>query len=241
VYLIGEALEEQDERGRWVKDDDFLLLLNSHYEAIRFTLPWKGNSELVLDSALSEEGGNGRPCMGPTYLLQGRSLALLTQRRQAGQVAVPLLRRRYFMPVGAQLLEGGRIRFRLWAPLAERVEVSLEEPGGTVHLPMEAREAADGGEGSGLVRIEHRSGQGGRSLPVPDRRRRRIPGSGFAFWAYTVPASYWTPVSSSGTTATGGAGPGKRRSSMNCTSAPLPRRAPLQRFGDGLITCVNWG
>jgi hypothetical protein len=42
VYLIGEALEEQDERGQWVKDDDFLLLLNGHHEAIRFTLPWKG-------------------------------------------------------------------------------------------------------------------------------------------------------------------------------------------------------
>ncbi|NMQ06398.1 glycogen debranching protein GlgX [Candidatus Accumulibacter phosphatis] len=140
VYLIGEALEEQDERGQWVKDDDFLLLLNGHYEAIRCTLPWKGNSELVLDTALSE-GGTGQPCMDQSYLVQGRSLVLLTQRRQAGQVAVPLLRRRYFMPAGAQLLEGGRIRFRLWAPLAERVEVSLEEPGGTVLLPMEAREA----------------------------------------------------------------------------------------------------
>jgi hypothetical protein len=114
VYLIGEALEEQDERGQWVKDDDFLLLLNGHYEAIRFTLPWKGNSELVLDTALSEAATGSRHATSP--ILAGRSLALLTQRRQAGQVAVPLLRRRYFMPFGAQLLEGGRVRFRLWAP-----------------------------------------------------------------------------------------------------------------------------
>jgi isoamylase len=44
LYLVGEALEEQDERGQWAKDDDFLLLLNGHHEAIRFTLPWKGTA-----------------------------------------------------------------------------------------------------------------------------------------------------------------------------------------------------
>jgi pullulanase/glycogen debranching enzyme len=65
VYLIGEALEEQDERGQWVKDDDFLLLLNGHYEAIRFTLPWKGNSELVLDTALPEGGTVSRAWTSP--------------------------------------------------------------------------------------------------------------------------------------------------------------------------------
>ena len=141
LYLVGEALEEQDERGQWAKDDDFLLLLNSHHEAITFTLPWKGNCELVLDTALPE-GGNGQQPGDQSYLLQGRSLALLAQRRQAGRVAAPLLRRRYFMPFGAQVLEGGLIRFRLWAPAAERVEVLLEEPdGGAVTLPMESVEA----------------------------------------------------------------------------------------------------
>ncbi|MFO1430814.1 MAG: glycogen debranching protein GlgX [Candidatus Competibacteraceae bacterium] len=140
MYLVGEALEEQDERGHWVKDDDFLLLLNGHHEAVTFTLPWKGDGEVVLDTALPEEG-HGRLHGDQSYRLPGRSLVLLTQRRQAGQVAVPLLRRRYFMPFGAQVLEGGRIRFRLWAPVAERVEVLLEGAGGgAIILPMEARE-----------------------------------------------------------------------------------------------------
>jgi isoamylase len=141
LYLVGEALAEQDERGQWAKDDDFLLLLNGHHEAIRFTLPWKGDCELVLDTALAE-GGELRQVSDQSYGLAGRSLALLTQRRQAGRVAEPLLRRRYFMPFGAQVLEGGRVRFRLWAPAAERVDVSLQKAGGhTILLPMESREA----------------------------------------------------------------------------------------------------
>lgn len=141
LYLVGEALEERDERGQSIKDDDFLLLLNAHHEPISFTLPWKGSCELVLDTAL-DAGGNGQPPIDQSYLVQGRSLALLTQRRDAGRVAVPLLRRRYFMPFGAQVLEGGRIRFRLWAPMANRVDVLLEESdGGAVTLPMDAGEA----------------------------------------------------------------------------------------------------
>ena len=140
LYLVGEALEEQDERGQRAKDDDFLLLLNGHHEAIRFTLPWKGNCELVLDTALPE-CGNARQINDSSYRLEGRSLALLTQRRQAGQLAVLLLRRRYFMPFGAQVLEGGRVRFRLWAPAAERVDVWLQKPGvDAIVLPMESRE-----------------------------------------------------------------------------------------------------
>jgi isoamylase len=141
LYLVGEALEEQDELGQWAKDDDFLLLLNAHHEAIRFTLPWKGDCELVLDTALPG-CGTVRQVSDPSYDLAGRSLALLTQRRSAGQVAVPLLRRRYFMPFGAQVLEGGRVRFRLWAPAAQRVDLLLQKAGACASvLPMESREA----------------------------------------------------------------------------------------------------
>jgi malto-oligosyltrehalose trehalohydrolase len=141
LYLIGEALEEQDERGQWVKDDDFLLLLNGHHEAIHFTLPWKGNCEIVLDTALAE-CGELRQLSHPSYRLAGRSLVLLTQPRRAGRVAEPILRRRYFMPFGAQVLEGGRVRFRLWAPVAERVELLLQKPGaGAIARQMASRDA----------------------------------------------------------------------------------------------------
>jgi len=141
LYLIGEALEEQDEGGQWTRDDDLLLLLNGHHETIRFALPWKGTCELVLDTT-QPEYDRGREILDQSYLLEGRSLALLSQQRQFDRVAPPQLRRRYFMPFGAQVLEGGRIRFRLWAPAAERVDLLLETThGGGVTLPMACTEA----------------------------------------------------------------------------------------------------
>ncbi|WP_414039812.1 malto-oligosyltrehalose trehalohydrolase [Acidithiobacillus sp. M4-SHS-6] len=43
---------------------------------------------------------------------------------------------RHDMPFGAQRLDDGRWRFRLWAPAARRVELQLSPPGGGPSLPM---------------------------------------------------------------------------------------------------------
>jgi glycogen operon protein len=54
VFLNGDAIPEQDNMGRRVTDDHFLLLFNAHTEPIRFTLPSKnfGNDwRLRLDTA----------------------------------------------------------------------------------------------------------------------------------------------------------------------------------------------
>jgi malto-oligosyltrehalose trehalohydrolase len=50
------------------------------------------------------------------------------------------MERAHAMPCGAQLEADGRVRFRLWAPAARRVELCLEEPDAV--LPLEAH--ADG-------------------------------------------------------------------------------------------------
>ena len=51
--------------------------------------------------------------------------------------------RRHEMPFGAQVLPGGQVRFRLWAPAARRVELVLESPSGPARtLALEKR--ADG-------------------------------------------------------------------------------------------------
>jgi len=57
MILNGEGMDEYDERGRRIKDDIFLVLLNSYWEGVNFTLPgvkeftrW----ELLLDSSTSE-------------------------------------------------------------------------------------------------------------------------------------------------------------------------------------------
>jgi glycogen operon protein len=85
VYLAGEALAETDARGRRLQDDNFLLLLNAHHDAIEFLLPemragrhW----QVLLDTGF-EHGlaVDGRLPAGELYRLGGRALALLIELR----------------------------------------------------------------------------------------------------------------------------------------------------------------
>jgi isoamylase len=55
VYLNGNAITEPDPRGRRVRDDSFLLLLNAHSDGIVFRIPderFGEQWEVVLDTAL---------------------------------------------------------------------------------------------------------------------------------------------------------------------------------------------
>jgi isoamylase len=84
VFLNGHGLTERDERGQLVEDDDLLLLLNAHHDAIPFDLPGGPGArwEALIDTACTD----GVPRQdtldaGSEYPLQGRSLALLCHRR----------------------------------------------------------------------------------------------------------------------------------------------------------------
>jgi glycogen operon protein len=85
VYLAGRAIDEQDEHGRPLVDDDLLILMNAHHEAIPFTLPafddtrWHVVLDTHQESGLAAEAGFGG---GEAYPLQGRSVALLMQFRK---------------------------------------------------------------------------------------------------------------------------------------------------------------
>jgi len=85
--------------------------------------------------------------------------------------------RRHEMPFGAQVLPGGQVRFRLWAPAARRVDLVLEPPPGPARLlPMEMR--ADGW--FERVTDEARAGSRyrfspGGGTPVPDPASRHNP------------------------------------------------------------------
>lgn len=85
VFYSGEALEDADERGKKVRDDNFLLLLNAHYEPVPFVVPDApvGKEWIVLiDTAESDvANGNTNKVTSP-YSLQARSLTLLTQRQE---------------------------------------------------------------------------------------------------------------------------------------------------------------
>lgn len=84
VSLSGEAVDEVDERGQPIRDENFLLLLNAHHEEIPFVLPAPAPDAgwiAVIDTSCQtmqhpDEFYSG----GISYPLQPRSLALLVER-----------------------------------------------------------------------------------------------------------------------------------------------------------------
>ena len=47
------------------------------------------------------------------------------------------MKRRHNMPFGAQCLDDGSVRFRLWAPTARQVELCLGDENQPAHMPLE--------------------------------------------------------------------------------------------------------
>ncbi|MCC7041974.1 MAG: glycogen debranching protein GlgX [Burkholderiales bacterium] len=84
AHLSGRGLSERDERGVPVEDDDLMLLLNAHHEAVGFRLGTAEGAawDVLVDTAY--DNGDGHPAAqaaGTEYPLQGRSLALLCRAR----------------------------------------------------------------------------------------------------------------------------------------------------------------
>jgi glycogen operon protein len=84
VLLSGQAGGEVDERGQRIHDDNFLILMNAHYEEIPFVLaapPSNSGWVSILDTSCQT---SNRPDAfypaGASYPLQPRSLALLVER-----------------------------------------------------------------------------------------------------------------------------------------------------------------
>jgi glycogen operon protein len=85
AQLSGHGLTERDERGKPVEDDDLLLLVNAHDDAIPFKLPSGGKTGqwLVRLDTDTSDGTVPREAFEPDteYPLQGRSLVLLCRPR----------------------------------------------------------------------------------------------------------------------------------------------------------------
>jgi isoamylase len=85
MLLNGQIMDEWDSRGRHVRDDVLLVLLNAHHEPIAFTLPGSAAAdpawELELDTAAENPTiPAGRTFdSGARFELQGRSVAVLRQ------------------------------------------------------------------------------------------------------------------------------------------------------------------
>ena len=89
VSLSGEAVDEVDERGQRIQDDNFLLLLNAHYEQISFALPQPPSAlgwVAIVDTSCQTTLRPDAFYTGESsYPLQARSLVLLVERAP-GQV-----------------------------------------------------------------------------------------------------------------------------------------------------------
>ena len=82
--LAGDAIKEHDERGRRIKDDNLILLLNAHHEDIDFALPEEPRNarwQVHIDTSFAEHPKSEWLFYRSeqTYPLKRRSLALLKQ------------------------------------------------------------------------------------------------------------------------------------------------------------------
>ena len=81
VFLNGEELDVETERGEKVRDESFLLLFNAHFEDMSFRLPARRFGtrwEVVLSTGRCE---SERFVPGGDVAVQSRSVAVL--RRQS--------------------------------------------------------------------------------------------------------------------------------------------------------------
>jgi isoamylase len=87
MYFAGKAIEEYDERGKRIRDDDFILMLNAHHQALSFRIPAEPPHirwEALIDTSFQEgTRTDGRFYhSNESYPLQARSLVLLIQHRR---------------------------------------------------------------------------------------------------------------------------------------------------------------
>jgi hypothetical protein len=142
MLLGGATIDVRDRRGRAIRDDTFLVLLNAHYEPVPFVLPGLRDveRELVMDTAREPSFVPSGEAYGSAalYDLRDRSAALL--RLNAGIDA-----RRWRTQVGAPpegdrsisvVVEGTTVKLygsvSSWAERDEAERAAWSAPGTTM-------------------------------------------------------------------------------------------------------------
>jgi isoamylase len=89
MFLSGQGLDETDERGRRLSDENFLVLLNAHHEDVEFTLPsFHPSARWIAWMDTARECGlriADTHAAGTNYPLQARSIVVLMERRGNGR------------------------------------------------------------------------------------------------------------------------------------------------------------
>jgi glycogen operon protein len=87
VFLSGSSVDEVDERGQRLTDDNFLLLLNAHHEEVPFSLPTVASGMVwttQIDTSCREECSRAPQYDGnATYALKARSLVLFIEQKRS--------------------------------------------------------------------------------------------------------------------------------------------------------------
>src|SRR5262249_38838771 len=85
VFLSGSAVDELDERGQPMTDENFVMLMNAHHEEMPFFLPTTASGmrwvALIDTSCQTSRSPGVHYEAGTPYPLQPRSLALLVERQ----------------------------------------------------------------------------------------------------------------------------------------------------------------
>ena len=94
MFMAGNAIAEDDARGRPIVDDDLILLLNSAGEAIPFTLPPLPEPSawgVIVDTSFADHRAvdHRRYLAGDRFPLEARSLALLRRIEAVGKRPEP--------------------------------------------------------------------------------------------------------------------------------------------------------
>jgi isoamylase len=89
MFMAGNAIAEDDARGRPIVDDDFILLLSSYNDVVPFMIPSLPNPStwtVIVDTSYSDFRAveHRRYLSGTRFPLQARSLALLRRAESVG-------------------------------------------------------------------------------------------------------------------------------------------------------------
>jgi glycogen operon protein len=81
ALFLGSGFDERGDRGELISDDDFLLILNAHYEPLQFRLPQPLTWTALVDTARGLDADEFGGEQQDNYVIEGRSLALLERPR----------------------------------------------------------------------------------------------------------------------------------------------------------------
>jgi len=86
VLMVGNAIDDIDERGRLVSGATLLILLNAHFESVPFVLPAveAGHEWMRVLDTVEPRSMEVRFNGATKYPLQGRTMVLFTLDKQRG-------------------------------------------------------------------------------------------------------------------------------------------------------------